>query len=60
MGAYTVPPQLYEVTTETGMPHLEENLRYTVRTRSTVWRIGGSLRLSDLEPSGAAGLQPEK
>ena len=26
----TFPPQLYEVTTETGMPHLEENLRYTV------------------------------
>jgi hypothetical protein len=24
-------PQLYEVTTETGMPHLEENLRYTTR-----------------------------
>jgi hypothetical protein len=29
MGAYTVPPQMYEVTTETVMPHLEENLRYT-------------------------------
>jgi hypothetical protein len=26
----TFPEQLYEVTTETGMPHLEENLRYTV------------------------------
>jgi hypothetical protein len=25
----TFPPQLYEVTTETVMPHLEENLRYT-------------------------------
>jgi hypothetical protein len=24
------PARLYEVTTETGMPHLEENLRYTV------------------------------
>jgi hypothetical protein len=24
------PTRLYEVTTETGMPHLEENLRYTV------------------------------
>ena len=24
-------PQLYEVTTETGMPHLEENLRYATR-----------------------------
>jgi Protein of unknown function (DUF3617) len=24
-----VPPRLYEVTIETGMPHLEENLRYT-------------------------------
>jgi hypothetical protein len=23
------PPRLYEVTIETGMPHLEENLRYT-------------------------------
>jgi hypothetical protein len=29
MDAYTVPPQIYEVTTETVMPHLEENLRYT-------------------------------
>ncbi len=25
-----LPPRLYEVTTETGMPHLEENLRYTI------------------------------
>ena len=25
----TMPTQLYELTTETGMPHLEENLRYT-------------------------------
>ncbi len=25
----TMPAHLYEVTTETGMPHLEENLRYT-------------------------------
>lgn len=24
------PNRLYEVTTETGMPHLEENLRYTI------------------------------
>ena len=24
-------PRLYEVTTETGMPHLEENLRYATR-----------------------------
>jgi hypothetical protein len=24
-----MPAQFYEVTTETGMPHLEENLRYT-------------------------------
>lgn len=24
------PARLYDVTTETGMPHLEENLRYTV------------------------------
>lgn len=24
------PARLYEVTTETGLPHLEENLRYTV------------------------------
>jgi hypothetical protein len=27
--ADTVPAQLYDVTTETLMPHLEENLRYT-------------------------------
>jgi hypothetical protein len=26
-----MPSQLYELTTETGMPHLEENLRYTTR-----------------------------
>ena len=26
----TAPARLYDVTTETGMPHLEENLRYTV------------------------------
>jgi hypothetical protein len=25
-----LPPRLYNVTTETGMPHLEENLRYSV------------------------------
>ncbi len=25
----TMPTRLYDVTTETGMPHLEENLRYT-------------------------------
>ena len=25
----TMPTRLYEVTTETGMPHLEENLRYS-------------------------------
>jgi hypothetical protein len=27
----TMPSRLYEVTTETGMPHLEENLRYTTQ-----------------------------
>jgi len=27
------PPQLYELTTETSMPHLEENLRYANTTR---------------------------
>jgi hypothetical protein len=26
--AATMPPQLYEIVTETAMPHLEENLRY--------------------------------
>jgi len=26
-----MPVHLYEVTTETGMPHLEENLRYATR-----------------------------
>jgi hypothetical protein len=25
----TLPPAMYEITTETGMPHLEENLRYS-------------------------------
>jgi hypothetical protein len=33
-GSDAVPPQLYELTTETGMPHLEENLRYA----NTTWR----------------------
>jgi hypothetical protein len=33
--AETMPARLYEVTTETGMPHLEENLRYTT-TRQKV------------------------
>jgi hypothetical protein len=28
------PPRLYQITTETGLPHLEENLRYAT-TRST-------------------------
>jgi hypothetical protein len=27
----TMPPQVYAITTETGMPHLEENLRYTTQ-----------------------------
>lgn len=32
--AETMPPQLYEIVTETAMPHLEENLRYaTTRER---------------------------
>lgn len=30
----TTPARLYEVTTETGMPHLEENLRYAVTTEN--------------------------
>jgi hypothetical protein len=28
--AEPLPPRLYDVTTETGMPHLEENLRYSI------------------------------
>jgi hypothetical protein len=32
--AATMPPRLYEIVTETAMPHLEENLRYaTTRER---------------------------
>ncbi len=31
--AQGVPPRLYEVTTATGMPHLDENLRYATLTR---------------------------
>ncbi|QAZ39490.1 hypothetical protein C1M51_08625 [Methylibium sp. Pch-M] len=30
--ALQAPRRLYEVSTETGMPHLEENLRYAVRS----------------------------
>jgi Protein of unknown function (DUF3617) len=30
--AQLAPARLYQVTTETGMPHLEENLRYTTRS----------------------------
>jgi hypothetical protein len=29
-GSETFPAKVYDVTTETGMPHLEENLRYTI------------------------------
>ena len=32
-GSDADPPQLYELTTETSMPHLEENLRYANTTR---------------------------
>jgi len=32
-GSDADPPQFYELTTETGMPHLEENLRYANTTR---------------------------
>jgi hypothetical protein len=32
-GSDAALPQLYELTTETGMPHLEENLRYANTTR---------------------------
>ncbi len=32
-GSDGAPPQFYELTTETGMPHLEENLRYANTTR---------------------------
>jgi hypothetical protein len=31
-------PQLYELTTETAMPHLEENLRYATRTETRCLR----------------------
>lgn len=32
--AGAAPPMLYEVTTQTGMPHLDENLRYAIRTEA--------------------------
>ena len=32
LAAEAVSPRLYRVTTETGMPHLEDNLRYATRT----------------------------
>ncbi len=32
--AESPPPRLYALTTETGMPHLEENLRYAVRNET--------------------------
>src|ERR1700722_6297832 len=32
-GAELLPTRLYDVTVETGMPHLEENLRYTTTHR---------------------------
>jgi hypothetical protein len=38
----TTPARLYEVTTETGMPHLEENLRYAV-TRENRCLAGADL-----------------
>jgi hypothetical protein len=37
--AEMLPPRLYQVTTETGMPHLEDNLRYaTTRERRCLTR----------------------
>ena len=38
----TMPARLYEVTTKTGMPHLEENLRYAV-TRENRCLTSGDL-----------------
>jgi hypothetical protein len=38
----TTPARLYALTTETGMPHLEENLRYAV-TRENRCLTGGDL-----------------
>jgi hypothetical protein len=29
LASEALPPAMYEITTETGMPHLEENLRYS-------------------------------
>ena len=41
----TTPARLYEVITETGMPHLEENLRYAV-TRENRCLTGEELALA--------------
>lgn len=46
-GSELIPPGRYEVTTETSMPHLEENLRYST-TRET--RCLGELEFSKAFP----------
>src|SRR6202012_2761425 len=50
-------PALYALTTETGMPNLEENLRYATTPHPTLSRPGLSVYgVSDLGASGAQGL----
>jgi len=62
--AATVPLRLYEIVTETGMPHLEENLRYAVtrqqrclddRDLATAFPLLHHPSLADcsLQPSGS-------
>ncbi len=46
-GADTLPAQVYEMTTETVMPHLEENLRYTTTHEK---RCLANLRLAEAFP----------
>ncbi len=46
-GADILPARVYEVTTETVMPHLEENLRYTTTHEK---RCMAHLRLADAFP----------
>lgn len=61
--ADVMPRRLYEVTTETGMPHLEENLRYAITreqrclTQNELWSAFPILRHASLK---GCKLAPER
>lgn len=55
------PARLYDVTTETGMPHLEENLRYAItRTRQCLSRDDLAAAFPILSHQSLAGCKLEE